>query len=155
MATLEQEKIRALQEALVWCSGASDFAPGGKAHEGWVKTCRPLIATRPEDMKIPNREERAMGLPMMDEACEAKRQPLVTDAVANLVRAVEHLEKVIADTEQRLGAVLRPPEKGADKAGEALKSVVEVPLVLAIRELALKVERAGQYLAGVRDRLEV
>lgn len=36
-------------EALQWCSGASDFAPGddttppGKAREGWLKLCAPLL----------------------------------------------------------------------------------------------------------------
>jgi len=30
-------------DALLWCSGASDFQEGGMAHEGW-KTLRPLIA---------------------------------------------------------------------------------------------------------------
>jgi hypothetical protein len=30
-------------EALVWCSGASDFAPEGKAREGWEKIVAPLI----------------------------------------------------------------------------------------------------------------
>ena len=32
-----------LVEALQWCSGASVFAPGGKARRGWLKICAPLI----------------------------------------------------------------------------------------------------------------
>jgi hypothetical protein len=34
---------RALEEALVWCSGSQDFAPEGKAREGWEKLCAPLL----------------------------------------------------------------------------------------------------------------
>ncbi len=32
-----------LKEALIWCSGSTDFGPGGKAETGWNKTCRPLL----------------------------------------------------------------------------------------------------------------
>ena len=32
-----------LVEALQWCSGSSDFAPGGKARKGWLKICAPLL----------------------------------------------------------------------------------------------------------------
>jgi hypothetical protein len=32
-----------LKEALIWCSGASDFAPEGRAREGWLRMCKPLI----------------------------------------------------------------------------------------------------------------
>lgn len=35
--------IDELLEALVWCSGSADFGPGGYAHKGWVKECRPLL----------------------------------------------------------------------------------------------------------------
>ncbi len=31
-------------EALLWCSAASDFHPGGYAREGWERICQPLIA---------------------------------------------------------------------------------------------------------------
>ena len=31
-----------LVEALLWCSGSQDFAPGGVAREGWLKL-QPLI----------------------------------------------------------------------------------------------------------------
>lgn len=30
-------RISALQEALQWCGGSQDFAPDGKAREGWLK----------------------------------------------------------------------------------------------------------------------
>ena len=29
--------VHELQDALIWCSGADDFAPGGKARAGWEK----------------------------------------------------------------------------------------------------------------------
>jgi hypothetical protein len=29
-------------EVLLWCSGSSDFAPGGIAHKGWLKV-RPVL----------------------------------------------------------------------------------------------------------------
>ena len=38
----EVEKFR---EALIWCSGSSDFAPGGTARKGWVQICEPLLRT--------------------------------------------------------------------------------------------------------------
>jgi len=34
---------RELFDALIWCSAASDFQPGGKARKGWLKLCAPLI----------------------------------------------------------------------------------------------------------------
>ncbi len=30
-------RCRALEDAVQWMSGSDDFAPGGKAHEGWLK----------------------------------------------------------------------------------------------------------------------
>lgn len=34
----ESERIRfALLDALIWCGGSSDFAPGGKARRGWLR----------------------------------------------------------------------------------------------------------------------
>lgn len=32
-----------MAEALIWCSGSEDFAPGGKARVGWLKLCKPLL----------------------------------------------------------------------------------------------------------------
>lgn len=43
MEVLLEEKIRKLQDALIWCSGSEDFQIGGKAREGWEKLCKPLI----------------------------------------------------------------------------------------------------------------
>jgi len=31
------------RDALIWCSGSSDFGAGGKARKGWLKICQPLI----------------------------------------------------------------------------------------------------------------
>lgn len=39
----ENEKLR---EALVWCSGSSDFAPGGQARVGFEKLVLPLLQSR-------------------------------------------------------------------------------------------------------------
>lgn len=38
-----RDRITELEEALRWCSGSADFAPGGKASAGWDKLCRPLL----------------------------------------------------------------------------------------------------------------
>ena len=35
--------IESLVEALAWASGSGDFAPGGKAHTGWVKLGYPAL----------------------------------------------------------------------------------------------------------------
>lgn len=43
MNAQKNERIEALEDALIWCSGSPDFGPGGQAHEGWVKVCRPLL----------------------------------------------------------------------------------------------------------------
>ena len=37
------EKIEALEDALIWCSGSGDFQEGGVARKGWLKICKPLI----------------------------------------------------------------------------------------------------------------
>jgi len=39
------ERVAKLEEALVWCSAASDFQEGGIARVGWLKLCRPLLQT--------------------------------------------------------------------------------------------------------------
>lgn len=41
------ELILKMQEALIWCSASEDFAPGGKAREGWEKMCKPLLDELP------------------------------------------------------------------------------------------------------------
>jgi hypothetical protein len=38
-----QTKVRAMQDALVWCSGSNDFSPGGQARDGWLKLVAPLL----------------------------------------------------------------------------------------------------------------
>ncbi len=42
IATL-RKRVEGLEGALVWCSGSSDFAPGGIAEAGWNNVCRPLL----------------------------------------------------------------------------------------------------------------
>lgn len=37
------EREDKLVEALQWCGGSEDFNEGGKAREGWLKICRPLL----------------------------------------------------------------------------------------------------------------
>lgn len=39
--------VEALEDALVWCSGSQDFQPEGKAREGWLKLCAPLLLPPP------------------------------------------------------------------------------------------------------------
>lgn len=47
VASLEELAFRSLchqlVEQLLWCSGASDFAPGGPAAEGWAKGPRKVL----------------------------------------------------------------------------------------------------------------
>lgn len=38
-----QARAERLEEALQWCSGSDDFQEGGKAREGWLKLCAPLL----------------------------------------------------------------------------------------------------------------
>jgi hypothetical protein len=35
--------IQKLKDALIWCSGSNDFQVGGKARDGWVRLCLPLL----------------------------------------------------------------------------------------------------------------
>ena len=37
------EIIDEYREALLWCSGSTDFGPEGQAREGWIKGVQPLI----------------------------------------------------------------------------------------------------------------
>ena len=45
-------------EALQWCSGSGDFAPGGQAEIGWNKLCRPLLSLDPLPEDFGREEER-------------------------------------------------------------------------------------------------
>jgi len=36
-------EMDALMTALIWCSGSDDFQVDGKAREGWLKLCAPLL----------------------------------------------------------------------------------------------------------------
>lgn len=38
-----QAEINKLREALIWCSGSSDFAPGAMAREGFERVVLPLL----------------------------------------------------------------------------------------------------------------
>ncbi|HXD98234.1 MAG TPA: hypothetical protein VN646_16920 [Candidatus Acidoferrum sp.] len=38
--------IAALYEALEWCGGSPDFAPGGQARAGWQRAVKPLMRLR-------------------------------------------------------------------------------------------------------------
>ncbi len=44
LAKVKKDLCRA-KEALVWCGGSSDFAPGGKAHAGWKKGVQAVLGT--------------------------------------------------------------------------------------------------------------
>ncbi len=39
----DSKLIEKMTDTLIWCSGSSDFAPGGQGHEAWKRTVRPLI----------------------------------------------------------------------------------------------------------------
>jgi len=45
--SIENAKLR---EALIWCSGSADFAPGGQAREGWLKI-QPLFTGTEEEIE--------------------------------------------------------------------------------------------------------
>ncbi|KKL78306.1 hypothetical protein LCGC14_2026160 [marine sediment metagenome] len=51
------DRVVALEAALRWCSGSSDFAPGGQAREGWLKVCAPLLGKGEESWRPPGREQ--------------------------------------------------------------------------------------------------
>jgi hypothetical protein len=38
-----REAIIRMRDALRWCGGSSDFAPGGLAHAGWNNVAAPLV----------------------------------------------------------------------------------------------------------------
>ena len=37
------DTIKAMRDALRWCSGSADFQEGGQARKGWLKICKPLL----------------------------------------------------------------------------------------------------------------
>ena len=39
-----KERVKELEEALMWCSGSDDFAPGGKARTGWEMIVGNMLA---------------------------------------------------------------------------------------------------------------
>ncbi len=39
-----EERVKELEEALMWCSGSDDFAPGGKARTGWEMIVGNMLA---------------------------------------------------------------------------------------------------------------
>jgi hypothetical protein len=74
-----------LRDALVWCSGADDFAPGGKAREGWEKIVQPLLERRtPETLLDAALSE--LGVPTSDYPAP------VANAVDLIIRAKQSLE---------------------------------------------------------------
>jgi len=92
-----QARVKAMREALIWCSGASDFAPpdysgapeggppktpAGKAYEGWEKICRPLLAK--EAAAAP--EPAAAAAPPEPEKAEAAAQPAEDEAKRQAAR---------------------------------------------------------------------
>lgn len=40
---LAEEGLAKAVEALIWCSGSDDFQVDGKAREGWLKLCAPIL----------------------------------------------------------------------------------------------------------------
>lgn len=40
----KKQLLKECREALLWCSGSQDFAPGGQARKGWEKNIIPLLA---------------------------------------------------------------------------------------------------------------
>ena len=38
-----ETRIAELEDALIWCSGSTDFNEGGQAREGWLRVCAPLL----------------------------------------------------------------------------------------------------------------
>ena len=72
-AQIELLRLRAerdaMFEALVWCSGASDFQPDGKARDGWLSLCRPLIDTA--------LRERVLRLDRQAQARSADHMPVL------------------------------------------------------------------------------
>ena len=40
---LAEERLAKSVDALIWCSGSDDFQDDGKAREGWLKLCAPIL----------------------------------------------------------------------------------------------------------------
>ena len=48
-AYTEAAHAKALAEALIWASGSDDFAPGGKARQGWERVAQPALTAYDKD----------------------------------------------------------------------------------------------------------
>ena len=49
LPTAAEAHAKALAEALIWASGSDDFAPGGKARQGWERVAQPALAAYDKD----------------------------------------------------------------------------------------------------------
>ena len=49
LARNQQQRIKELENALLWCSGSPDFAPEGQARKGWERVCQPLLVEMVDD----------------------------------------------------------------------------------------------------------
>lgn len=67
------------QSALVWCKGSDDFNEGGKAREGWMHICAPLMDQKLLSVVIGRIKSKA-GLPALDLTTEASAQPALDPA---------------------------------------------------------------------------
>jgi len=60
LAELQADR-RALAEALIWCSGSADFAPGGTARIGWMKGPQAALA-RPGVQQVMKEQDADLSL---------------------------------------------------------------------------------------------
>jgi hypothetical protein len=45
-------EVTKLREALIWCSGSTDFQEGGQARKGWLNLCAPLLNNFPAPQEM-------------------------------------------------------------------------------------------------------
>lgn len=140
-----------LREALQWCSGADDFAPGGKAREGWEKYVKPLLDGSGPKIQVPLRKEIEMA--PMAEACQASRMGAVSGAIGRVDSGVGRLRMAIEALEKRLAPIVGLPVVHA-KANEELKKS-SVPLADKIEGIANLVEAAATRIEALVDRVEL
>jgi len=154
-----------LLEALIWCSGASDFAPGGKAHQGFTKMVQPILRDigsenlfRAAEMRRAMRASKDFSgegpmAPVMETKCDAERMGLVGEAVHRVEMELDRLHKAIEGLEQRIKVVLRSPD--LEKGIEGDKKVSQVPLAGKVSALADSIEYAVRRVESMSERVEL
>jgi hypothetical protein len=143
-----------LQTALIWCSGSDDFQDGGKAREGWLKLCAPLIAhpTRRhqgrQDMTYTEAEVQAMVAAAVMAAAKVAsaycwNRYASKDEGGQLSSPAVFTSHTHQDIEATIRATIRPDAKAALEAHTALEvaNAIARRQVVMTRKITLKETR--------------